>query len=98
MRSFGKFLGRVLVLSALLGGVAWAFGPYEDTTLEASFEPRRFGEGVQVYFESIESRHRDIVPGTEKRVIWAGRQETRTPLSLLYVHGFAATSIGASRS
>lgn len=92
MRGFGRVLGRLLVLLGLIGGAAWAFGPYEDTTLTAGFEPRKFGEGVQVYFESIESQYSDIVPGTEKRVIWAGQQETRTPISILYVHGFAASS------
>ncbi len=92
MRRFGWFLGRVLLVLLAVAAGMWVFGPYEDVDLNAGFEPRKFGEGVQVYFESIESRFDNITPGTEKRVIWAGQQETRTPVSVLYLHGFSASS------
>jgi esterase/lipase len=93
MRRFGRFLGRFLAIVALLLAGLWWFGPYENVDLKASFEPRKFGEGVQVYFETIESGFTDITSGTEKRVIWQpGFKEQRTPYSVLYVHGFSATS------
>lgn len=92
MRGFGRLLGRVLLVVIAVAAALWVFGPYEEVDLKAKFEPRRFGEGVQVYFESIESRFDDITPGTEKRIVWAGQPETRTPVSLLYLHGFSATS------
>ena len=85
----------VIVVLGLLAVAVWAlfqFGPREKVDLNASFEPRRFGEGVGVYFETVESYHPDITQGVEKRVIWAGQRETRTPVSILYVHGFSATS------
>lgn len=66
-------------------------GAREPVDLKATFE-RRFGEGVGVYFETVESQFSDITPGTEKRVIWAGARETRTPVSIVYIHGFSATS------
>lgn len=93
MRKFGKVLGRILAVLILIIGAIWLFGPYEKIDLKAGFEPRKFGEGVQVYFESIESQYPGIVPGTQKRVIWQdGFKEQRTPVSILYVHGFSATS------
>ena len=93
MRAFGRFLGRLLAILALVAVAMWLFGPYEKIDLDASFEPRKFGEGVQVYFESVESQVAGITPGTEKRVIWQpGFKEQRTPVSVLYVHGFSATS------
>ncbi len=92
MRKFGKLVGRVLLLIAIIAAGMWWFGPYEDSDLNADFEPLKFGEGVGVYFESIESRYDDITPGTEKRVIWAGQKETRTPYSVVYLHGYSATS------
>lgn len=93
MRRVGRFLGRFLLILVVLGGALWWFGPYEPVITRADFEPRRFGEGVQVYFESVESRYREVTPDTEKRVIWQdGFKERRTPVSLLYVHGFSATS------
>lgn len=93
MRRFGRYLGRFLGVLLALGAALWMFGPYEKVDLHASFEPRKFGEGVQVYFESIESQYPKITPGTEKRVIWQpGFKERRTPVSVLFVHGFSATS------
>ncbi|WP_372571001.1 alpha/beta hydrolase [Ruegeria jejuensis] len=93
MRAFGRFLGRVLLVLLVAGGLLWVFGPYEEVDLKARFDPRKFGEGVQVYFESVESRFDDITEGTEKRVIWQpGFKEQRTPYSVFYLHGFSATS------
>ncbi|MFV0513399.1 MAG: alpha/beta hydrolase [Jhaorihella sp.] len=93
MRALGRFLGRLLLVLGVIGAALWWFGPYEPVDLKATFEPRKFGEGVQVYFESVESVHDDITPGVEKRVIWQpGKAERRTPVSVLYIHGFSATS------
>lgn len=93
MRTLGKALGRLLLLLALLVAGMALFGPREPAPLTASFDPRKFGEGVQVYFESVESAYADITPGVEKRVIWQdGFKEQRTPYAVLYVHGFSATS------
>ena len=33
----------------------------------------------------------NLKPGCEKRVIWAGDVSVRTPVSLLYIHGFSAS-------
>ena len=81
------FLAFVVAIAAL-----FVFGPYEPVDVAASFDERKFGEGVGVYLESVESVHDDIRPGSEKRVIWAGQAETRTPLSIVYFHGFSASS------
>lgn len=93
MRRFGLLLGRTILALIVVGGLIYWVGPREDVDLHPRFEPRKFGEGVQVYFESIESVFDDIVPGVEKRVIWQdGSKEQRTPYSVLYVHGFSASS------
>lgn len=93
MRRFGWILGRLLLALIVVGGLIYWFGPREEVDLNPSFDSRKFGEGVQVYFESIESSFDDITPGVEKRVIWQdGFKEQRTPYSVLYVHGFSASS------
>ncbi len=93
MRQFGRILGRVLLGLILLGGLIYFFGPREEVDLKPEFDPRKFGEGVQVYFESIESAFDGIVPGVEKRVIWQeGFKEQRAQYSVLYIHGFSASS------
>ncbi|WP_170764227.1 alpha/beta hydrolase [Ruegeria lacuscaerulensis] len=93
MQRFGWVLGRLLLVLVVVGGLIYWFGPREEVNLHPRFDPRKFGEGVQVYFESTESAFDDIVPGVEKRVIWQdGFKEQRTPFSVLYVHGFSASS------
>ena len=93
MRRIGRFLGRLFLILAVIAGGLYLFGPYEDAELKAEFDPRVFGEGVQVYFESTESAFDDITPGTEKRVVWQpGFKEQRTPFSIVYLHGFSASS------
>lgn len=96
MRKFGKLLGRFIlsVIFIVVLGVAalFLFGAKEPVSVVAHFDDAKFGEGVQVYLESVEAQYSDITPGVEKRVIWHGAHETRTPVSVLYVHGFSATS------
>ncbi|WP_299887032.1 alpha/beta fold hydrolase [uncultured Ruegeria sp.] len=93
MQRVGWFLGRFLLALFVVGGLVYWFGPREDVNLHPRFDTGKFGEGVQVYFESSESAHDDIVPGVEKRVIWQdGFKEQRTPYSVLYIHGFSASS------
>ncbi|SDW57820.1 Esterase/lipase [Ruegeria halocynthiae] len=93
MQHFGWVLGRLLLGLAVICGLVYLFGPREQVELHPRFDPRKFGEGVQVYFESTESAYDDIVPGVEKRVIWQqGFYEQRTPYAVLYMHGFSATS------
>lgn len=71
----------------------FVFGPYEPVETDVSFDPRKFGEGVQVYLESVESGFADIRPTSAKRVIWVpGFKERRTPMSVVYLHGFSASS------
>ncbi|MEO1110224.1 MAG: alpha/beta fold hydrolase [Pseudomonadota bacterium] len=93
MRKFGLYLGRFLLALIVVGALVYWFGPREEVDLHPRFDNARFGEGVQDYFESTESGFDDIVPGVEKRVIWQdGYEEQRTPYSVLYVHGFSASS------
>jgi esterase/lipase len=43
------------------------------------------------YLAQSEAKYTDIVPGTEKTVIWANAAKTKTPLSIIYLHGYSAT-------
>ena len=92
MRSFGKWLGRLLLALVVAGSALWTFGPYENADLSASFDPAAFGGDLDAYFAAAEAQVQGITPGTEKRVIWAGAPGARTPLSVVYIHGFSATS------
>lgn len=80
----------LLLMTAL--AALFLFGPYEPVETGASFNPARFAGGVQAYFDGAEAGFDDIRPDSAKRVIWAGEPETRTPLALVYLHGFSASS------
>ena len=43
------------------------------------------------YLAQSEAQYSDIVPGTEKTILWANAEKTRTPLSIIYLHGYSAT-------
>jgi esterase/lipase len=48
-------------------------------------------EDLDHYLQQTEARFSDIVPGAEKTIIWANAAKTRTPLSIVYLHGYSAT-------
>ncbi|GAA6200281.1 alpha/beta fold hydrolase [Aquicoccus sp. SU-CL01552] len=93
MQVFEKWLRRGMLSLGVVGLGLWAFGPYEPVPLKAEFDPARLEAGVSDYLAAQEARFDDITPGVEKRVVWRpGHEEQRTPVSILYVHGFSATS------
>ena len=90
MRLLGKFLGRLLITAIALGAALYAFGPREPVDLTA---PRiNLGVDLDQWLATREAVFDDIVPGTEKRIVWAGEPGARTALSVVYLHGFSASS------
>ena len=43
------------------------------------------------YLQQSEARFRDITPGTEKTIRWAYPDKRKTPIALVYLHGYSAT-------
>lgn len=58
-----------------------------DTTLR----PFPLLDDLDTYLAQSEARFDDIVPNTEKTIIWAGEPGQKTALSIVYLHGFSAT-------
>lgn len=85
----GKWIG-IGIAAGVVGLVT--LGPYEPVTYDVSFDPAQFDDGVQAYFDKVEAQFDDIRPDSAKRVVWAGEAEARTPLSIVYMHGFSASS------
>lgn len=92
MRTLGKWIGRALLILVVLGFGLWLIGPYEQVNIDTSFDESQFDGGVQTYFDAREARFDDIRADSHKRVIWAGAAETKTPISIVYFHGFSASS------
>lgn len=70
----------------------WLLGPYEEVVLTPASEAATVGPDLDAHFAEVEGRFDDITPGVQKRVVWAGAPGDRTDWSVLYVHGFSATS------
>ena len=47
--------------------------------------------GLDRWLAERESRSPDLIPGTEKVIIWNDKADEKTPLALVYIHGFSAT-------
>ena len=92
MRTLGKWIGRILLTLVILGVGLWQFGPYEQVNTDTDFDESQLTGGVQAFFDASEAAFDDIRPDSHKRVIWAGEAEVKTPLSVVYFHGFSASS------
>lgn len=92
MRKFGKFMGRVLLALFLLIGAAWFFAPQEPVDREISFDASVLPVDLQPWLDRREFHYSDIMPDAAKRIVWAGAVGQKTPLAVVYIHGFSATA------
>ena len=84
-------LGVLILLLVLVGaGVAWTLRSPELAA--GHFDEVQLAGDVSDYLDKAEARYDDIVPGVEKRVLWAKAPEVRTGWAVVYVHGFSASS------
>ena len=68
------------------------FGPREPLVVNVGFDAARFESGVDAYFDKVEADIPNLRPAARKRVVWAGGKGERTPLSVVYLHGFSASA------
>lgn len=84
---------RAALGSVLLLGVAFAAGP--RTSVDPEVAVPRLPDApaeLDILLKASESRYPDIVPGTEKRILWADPGTPgRTDYAVVYLHGFTAT-------
>lgn len=91
MRGFGKWLGRLLLVVAVVAAALWVW-PRQVAIAPPAFDAAALPDDLDGWLAGRESVFTDIVPGTEKRILWAGDKGVKTPLALVYVHGFSASS------
>lgn len=83
LKSLALILGVIFVINV--------FGPREKVDWTISFSEAGIGDDVEAYLSSREAGFDDIIEGAQKEVIWAGDAGAKTPLSIVYVHGFSGT-------
>ncbi len=86
-------IGSAFSLVLVAAGLLALLGPRpridgEPPLVEIPTEP----EALVQYLASAEARFDDIVPGTARTIVWdSPSTPERTPLSVVYLHGFSAT-------
>ena len=85
-----RLISAVLILIAAIA-VLYLVGPRVATDTTVSFDPARIGDDPAAYLAASEARFADIRPGLEKEIVWVSPDRRRTPLSIVYIHGFSAS-------
>nr|WP_239479758.1 alpha/beta fold hydrolase [Actibacterium sp. 188UL27-1] len=88
----GKWLGRLLLLLIVAGGAVWVLGPREPVDRDISFDPDSLTPNLDRYLAEAEAEVANLNPDVLRRIVWAGSAGQSTPLSIVYLHGFSATS------
>ncbi len=94
-------MGRKMVLAVaaivVIVAIAFLLGPRvaKDTTV--SFDASAIGDDPDAWLAAEEARYDDIREGLQKEIVWAfPESRARTPLALIYVHGFSASRAEAA--
>ena len=84
-------VGRSLLAVAVGASTGCASNAPADPTRPEVGQPIPPRADLDEWLRRRESRFDDIVPGAEKRILWAGAPGERTSLSVVYLPGFFAT-------
>ena len=83
---------RIIVLAGiLLAGLVALFLAGPRVEVDTTLDPVDLPEDLDRYLALSEAQFSDIVPNTEKQIVWANAAHEKTPLSVIYLHGFSAT-------
>ncbi len=82
---------RKLLLGAALTALFF-LGPRVPVDTQITFDAAAIGGDPEAYIERSEADIRSLRPGLEKEIVWAyPESRAKTPLSIVYVHGFSAS-------
>lgn len=90
-RSWTKRVLYLLLLLVVAGLLLWAFGPRTPVDTTVSFQSASIGDDVDKWVDDREDGVVDLRDNARKEIVWAyPASRARTPLSLVYLHGFSA--------
>jgi alpha-beta hydrolase superfamily lysophospholipase len=89
-------MGRKIILTVvaivMVLAVVFFLGPRVAVDTRITFDPSAIGDDPDAYLAAQEARFPDIRDGLQKEIVWAfPASKARTPLSLVYIHGFSAS-------
>ncbi|MEN0001004.1 MAG: alpha/beta fold hydrolase [Pseudomonadota bacterium] len=82
-----------ILLLVIVGLVAlWVFGPREDASTAVLFDESAIGDDLDAYLADQEAQAANLRESAHKEIVWAFPQsKARTPVALVYIHGFSAS-------
>ncbi len=86
-----KFLySSLTVIAALV--LVFVLGPRPDDYDKVTFDPSVLQHDLDTYLAQSEAGIPELKPGAAKEIVWAHPStKQKTPLSIVYLHGFSAT-------
>lgn len=85
------FYGVIVLIIA--AAAVFLLGPRTEVSTRITFEAASIGENIGAYLETREARFADIREGLQKKIVWAyPLSKAKTPISIVYIHGFSASS------
>lgn len=83
----------IILLSILIVlALAFLLGPRVPADTRLTFDPASVGADPVAYLAASEAKTANIRPGQQKQIVWASPARGKTPLAIVYVHGFSASS------
>lgn len=90
MKNFIKFF--VIFIGGLL--IIVSIGKRPDTTMETSFVSDDIPNDMDIWLAQKESKVKNLKQNATKEIIWHNSDlKNRTDISIVYIHGFAATKV-----
>lgn len=86
-----KYSLLFLVTFFILGIAIFGMGPRPAIDPQIRFDPATLPENLDKYLAHHESGVVDLIPGAHKEIIWAKEHGQKTPVAVVYIHGFSAT-------
>lgn len=84
--------GWILALLVAAAGLAFGLGPREPVDRAIAFDAAALPEDLDAYLAAAEARVPALRPAAARRIHWAGTPGERTPLAIVYLHGFSASA------
>ena len=82
------FIGLLIVI----GGGAFVLGPRPAVDTGIEFDQASLPDDLDQYLARSEAQFGDLRPGNERQIVWAyPASRARTPLAIVYIHGFSAS-------
>ena len=88
-----KIIGAFLFL-VIVGGVLYLVGPRTPVDTSISIDKTGIAADPEAAIARSEANVAGIREGAAKQIVWAfPRSKARTPLAIVYVHGFVCLSV-----